>query len=682
MFMKNSFTHSHLLTALILIIGVMLPGIVPAGQSFCDFQYITNFEQTQFDRLIWFWTPDTLDGPVHSNDRIGIKYSPHFLDVLSTSRPDFANYQGNPFLEFPPLTGAPIRHFPEQFTAGREEGLIIGDIDEGFQYRLVLNEQDALIYAWRNGTPFDEDMDPDQEIQIDDNPCLFFDSPLELTGVLDGVLTVGCSRDIYLIDNIRYEAADRITGRFDPEECDDILGIVSEQNIIIANTWANGFEDGFYANRGDHNRHSIVINGALLAMDESFTFEDHNDEWDRYQGPTPDERGYIYLTGTMAQLRRGYVHRSNHVGTGYGKSYIFDARLSEILPPFFPEIPQQDIPGDGNYLILNAEGSPYRVVGGEPYDSINAAAGTEIILLDDVALACEHLIEMEGEVDASIVITREDPDEFPDFPGLAMRGHECEAVLSHVHFGPGAKLRVEGGLLTLENCILEGGIQFRGLVTELRMVHCRVVGTMDVLEANEVTIDSCEFTGSVAINTLDQHGNVELSHSTISGSLTLRGRGEQAVSRCIVENGIILNGRATFMLYNNSVVGAETAGLMVESASGIVAVNNIFAFNRVGIELVHRPIPFQPLLNYNDVWGNAQGDYIIAEPGEGSISVDPCFVDRGNGYYNLRFNSPCIDAGDPNSPLDPDSSRADIGALPFDHTQSVEDDAEIARDLL
>jgi len=34
--------------------------------------------------------------------------------------------------------------------------------------------------------------------------------------------------------------------------------------------------------------------------------------------------------------------------------------------------------------------------------------------------------------------------------------------------------------------------------------------------------------------------------------------------------------------------------------------------------------------------------------------------------YRLRADSPCIDAGDPNSPHDPDGTRADIGCFPFD----------------
>ena len=49
--------------------------------------------------------------------------------------------------------------------------------------------------------------------------------------------------------------------------------------------------------------------------------------------------------------------------------------------------------------------------------------------------------------------------------------------------------------------------------------------------------------------------------------------------------------------------------------------------------------------------------------GENSISGNPLFVDSENGNYHLQTGSPCIDAGDPTSPLDPDGTPADIGAF-------------------
>ncbi len=60
--------------------------------------------------------------------------------------------------------------------------------------------------------------------------------------------------------------------------------------------------------------------------------------------------------------------------------------------------------------------------------------------------------------------------------------------------------------------------------------------------------------------------------------------------------------------------------------------------------------------------------------GTGIIAVDPMFADPGNGDFQLLPGSPCIDSGDPNSPLDPDGTPADMGAIPFDHFDDDQDD--------
>jgi Right handed beta helix region len=59
-------------------------------------------------------------------------------------------------------------------------------------------------------------------------------------------------------------------------------------------------------------------------------------------------------------------------------------------------------------------------------------------------------------------------------------------------------------------------------------------------------------------------------------------------------------------------------------------------------------------------WSDVQGGY----PGQGNIDADPLL---SMNWVPLP-HSPCIDAGDPDAPLDPDGTRADMGANPYTWT--------------
>ena len=71
------------------------------------------------------------------------------------------------------------------------------------------------------------------------------------------------------------------------------------------------------------------------------------------------------------------------------------------------------------------------------------------------------------------------------------------------------------------------------------------------------------------------------------------------------------------------------------------------------------------VVTYSDIEGGWTG--------EGNIDSDPLFEDPFNGNYHLTENSPCIDAGDPTSPLDPDGTISDMGAFYFDQLNAIDD---------
>jgi Right handed beta helix region/Secretion system C-terminal sorting domain len=61
---------------------------------------------------------------------------------------------------------------------------------------------------------------------------------------------------------------------------------------------------------------------------------------------------------------------------------------------------------------------------------------------------------------------------------------------------------------------------------------------------------------------------------------------------------------------------------------------------------------------FSDIGGGAEFPWF----GEGCFDEDPMFEDRQNYDYHLANGSPCIDAGDPDSPWDPDNTPPDVGA--------------------
>jgi len=74
------------------------------------------------------------------------------------------------------------------------------------------------------------------------------------------------------------------------------------------------------------------------------------------------------------------------------------------------------------------------------------------------------------------------------------------------------------------------------------------------------------------------------------------------------------------------------------------------------------------LNNYYEVeFSNIEDGFL----GTGNIDEDPLFADPLNEDYHLTQLSPCIDAGDPSFPLDPDETIIDMGCYYYEHFYDI-----------
>ncbi|MBM3329697.1 MAG: hypothetical protein FJY67_09550 [Calditrichaeota bacterium] len=183
-----------------------------------------------------------------------------------------------------------------------------------------------------------------------------------------------------------------------------------------------------------------------------------------------------------------------------------------------------------------------------------------------------------------------------------------------------------------------------------------------LIERSSPTIGRCIIRNSRAtqggggISISFEEANPYIGHCSIYRNVATEGGG----------GGISIY-QASARIVNCTIVGNEGqqggGGLFAPFTEGVRIVNNIVAFNQGGG--IAGWNTNNATVAYNDVFNNNGPDYGNIQPGEGSISSNPLFVGLDTADFHLTANSPCLDSGDPESPLDNDSSRADIGAYYF-----------------
>ena len=131
---------------------------------------------------------------------------------------------------------------------------------------------------------------------------------------------------------------------------------------------------------------------------------------------------------------------------------------------------------------------------------------------------------------------------------------------------------------------------------------------------------------------------------------------------------IIVDDPYGIQIINNTIVDCDNGISVAGPAEESIIKNNIFAFNNTALSLYDSESIGTFDITYNDFWENGadcatRREGLILDMGgrDGNISSNPLFIDQERVDYHLKRVSPCIDRGDPENPLDPDRSRADMG---------------------
>ncbi len=153
-----------------------------------------------------------------------------------------------------------------------------------------------------------------------------------------------------------------------------------------------------------------------------------------------------------------------------------------------------------------------------------------------------------------------------------------------------------------------------------------------------------------------RHNVIRMCEGQYGGAICSAWYSESLIEKNIITDcradaaggGIHLSSRASQVL-NNTIIrnnSSRGAGVHTTDYATSVIKNNIIAFNEDGAGILVSHFS-EPVVSFNDVYGNEGGDYGDWEPGPGDISCDPRFRDSSPADVNLSALSPCIDAADP-----------------------------------
>ena len=359
-----------------------------------NYTYLSDIEMTTFGDRIRFMREDSICGIIRTNGQFAFFEDfvpPCCLVIMGDAGSNFESNPDCPQNYMPNILPTVI---PIDPSGLRNSALVNGtfyDQGEMDQATIHIVGDELLVWWGELGQPVDTTVAPTAIVVNPDQPVHYFDCMLRVSGTLSSsLILIGVSK-VGLEDNILYASSDPVTGAL-TENHPEKFALVSLGDIKILNNPANGRlnSNGLGQDQTNPDSTSIALNGFYFALGSywadaagSFTFENQNDCVDSgYCGPSPDERGKMYLWGGITQRRRGYLHRSNNGGTGYIRRWHWDEELADwdigvfdedhFADPdtvFFGDVPVGSIARDTVELNLFDYSTLGAVIASQPFDA-------------------------------------------------------------------------------------------------------------------------------------------------------------------------------------------------------------------------------------------------------------------------------------------------------------------------
>ncbi len=320
-------------------------------ESYADYLYISNFEYDSLRRVeINFWSPDTLDGKVHSNDVIHIQGSPVFKELVTSCSTYFEPINNNAIFDVPPQLGAGPIDFPEQadeirkFSYYHNWGTFAPDSLDSLT---ELTFSGPTIYRRYCGPDtlhsdsivcYPPTIAEAPQFAVPPNGAQFIfgkvwvkadrggadiNDPSFMSQGFEGKLTIAASDTIIIVDNLVYKHARPNRSVPAQDSCEDVLGIIGEHYIMM----------------GRRCPRTLYVNAALAAINGSISVQDIY--W-RWAPGWNNEKQSLQIYGSLAQRYRGIVHTTDyppdnppHLRGFIEKDYHYDKRFIENPPPYF-----------------------------------------------------------------------------------------------------------------------------------------------------------------------------------------------------------------------------------------------------------------------------------------------------------------------------------------------------------